>query len=100
MLGKFAHGVRVFVRSGRCHSGSVVKLAYYRGTPLEPTATASEGTKYRFMPTGVALRTYRQNKDFYDKLLKDTGLKKAQEAVKAPVLLISGCQDNQLSADG
>jgi hypothetical protein len=101
MLGKFAKGVRIFVLSDSCHSGSVVKLAYYRGTPLEPKATtASEGTKYRFMPSGVALRTYRQNKGFYDKLLKDPALKKAQEVVKASVLLISGCQDNQLSADG
>jgi hypothetical protein len=45
------------------------------------------------------LRTYRLNKAFYDKLLLN---KKAapKTQVKASVLLISGCQDNQLSADG
>ena len=52
------------------------------------------------MPPDVALRTYRNNKSFYDKILKDAKLKNSQEAVKASVLLISGCQDNQLSADG
>ena len=101
MLGKFAKGVRILVLSDSCHSGSAVKLAFYRGTQLEPKATTtSEGTKYRYMPPAVAQRTYRQNKDFYDKLLKDPALKKARDAVKASVLLISGCQDNQLSADG
>ena len=52
------------------------------------------------MPPGAALRTYRKNKAFYDKILKNGKLKNADAKVKASVLLISGCQDNQLSADG
>jgi hypothetical protein len=47
----------------------------------------------------VALRTYRANRVFYDRILRNIK-KNAEETVKASVLLISGCQDNQLSADG
>jgi metacaspase-1 len=100
-LSKFAPGVRILVFSDSCHSGTVVKLAYYQGTTgVRGSSVGSTETRYRFMPPDVALRTYRNNKGFYDKILKSSGLKKSAEAVKASVLLISGCQDNQLSADG
>jgi hypothetical protein len=52
------------------------------------------------MPPDVALRTYRANRVFYDKILKNIRLKGVEKAAKASVLLISGCQDNQLSSDG
>ena len=93
-FGKFKEGVRVLVFSDSCHSGTVVKLAYYRGTSI------SQAACYRFMPPDAALRTYRKNKSFYDKILKDTKLKGAEEKIQAAILLISGSQDNQLSADG
>lgn len=100
-LGKFKQGVRVLVFSDSCHSGTVVKLAYYHGTTTARSSNiGSNEVRYRFMPPDVALRTYRNNKNFYDKILKNSKLKNSQEAVKASVLLISGCQDNQLSADG
>ncbi len=101
LLGKFAAGVRILVLSDSCHSGSVVKLAYYRGTVEGRSPnTSSDKVKYRFMPPEIALRTYRQNKEFYTEILKDKDLKEARGVVKASVVLISGCQDNQLSADG
>ena len=103
MLGKFVAGVRILVFSDSCHSGSVVKLAYYRGLSAtqNPNPNTSPGsTVYRYMPPEVALRTYRDHRDLYDPILKDKDLKKALASVKASVLLISGCQDNQLSADG
>jgi len=100
-LGKFSRNVRILVFSDSCHSGTVVKLAYYQGTT---TARGSgpnmQGVRYRFMPPDVALRTYRANRVFYDKILRNLKLRGAEKAVKASVLLISGCQDNQLSSDG
>ena len=101
LLGKFAAGVRILVFSDSCHSGTVVKLAYYQGTTAARSPdVGTQKVKYRFMPPSVALRTYRNNKEFYDAILKNPKLKEAREAVKASVLLISGCQDNQLSSDG
>jgi hypothetical protein len=100
-LAKFARGVRIVVFSDSCHSGTVVKLAYYQGaTHVRGSNIGSQGVKYRFMPPDVALNTYRHNKGFYDKILKNDVLKESEQSVKAAVLLISGCQDNQLSSDG
>jgi hypothetical protein len=98
---KFAPGVRILVFSDSCHSGTVTKMAYYQGTATArgQGATGRE-VRYRFLPPDAALRTYRQNKAFYDRILKAKVLAEKQPAVKATVLLISGCQDNQLSADG
>ena len=100
-LGKFSAGVRILVFSDSCHSGTVVKLAYYQGTTTaRGSGPSMQGVKYRFMPPDVALRTYRANRVFYDKILKNMRLKGTEKAVKASVLLISGCQDSQLSSDG
>src|SRR5215210_3718892 len=51
------------------------------------------------MPPEVSLPTYRNNKEFYDEILKN--LKpESREQARAAILLVSGCQENQLSADG
>lgn len=100
-LARFQKGVRVLVFSDSCHSGTVVKLAYYQGTVSVRNANvSSKEVRYRFMPPDVAMRVYRNNKPFYDRLLKKRSLKDSRASVKASVLLISGCQDNQLSNDG
>jgi len=101
LFGRFARGVRILVFSDSCHSGTIVKIAYYQGTAaVRSSGIGSQAVRYRFMPPDVALRTYRNNRKFYDKLLKNIKLRDAKAAVKALVLLISGCQDNQLSSDG
>jgi hypothetical protein len=101
LLAKFAAGVRIVVFSDSCHSGTVLKAAFY---PPTAPARAADGTsgevRYRNMPTEAALRTYRDNKAFYDPILKDARLKESRDAIKASAILISGCQDNQLSQDG
>lgn len=101
LFGRFARGVRILVFSDSCHSGTIVKIAYYQGTAaVRSSGIGSQAVRYRFMPPDVALRTYRNNRKFYDPLLKNIKLRDAKAAVKASVLLISGCQDNQLSSDG
>ena len=107
-LAAFSAGVRVLVFSDSCHSGTVVKAAYYAASRTgtytarmvaEPGGGAGE-TRFRAMPAAVALRTYQANQAMYDPILKDRQVRESRVKVKASVLLLSGCQDNQLSADG
>jgi hypothetical protein len=101
MFGEFAQGVRILVFSDSCHSGTVTKAAYFQEQmDVRTTNMDVAETKYRFMPLDMVIHTYRLNREFYDKILKREDLKDAEDKVKAPVLLISGCQDNQYSADG
>ncbi len=95
LYASFKAGVRIFVLSDSCHSGSVTRDAFYRALPRSATPT-----RYRDMPRDVALRTYRANRSLYDKILENKNLKESKDKVKASILLISGCQDNQLSSDG
>jgi hypothetical protein len=117
-LTNFAEGVRIIILSDSCHSGSVVRARV-------PETVAGLG-RSKMMPPSVAMRTYTQNKGFYDKLQKklandagrgsrdvdpdaalaqlhatgSTRLTSIAGKVKASVILISGCQDNQTSLDG
>src|SRR5262249_31601461 len=84
---------------------SVIKAAFYADRPAARTLAYEPGASpakvvYRAMPPQIAARTYQANRALYDPLLKDEKLRNAQDKVKASALLISGCQDNQLSADG
>jgi metacaspase-1 len=116
-LGHFAAGVRIFVLSDSCHSGSVVRARV-------PEMVAGIG-RSKMMPPSVAMRTYTMHKEFYD-ALQHTVAEDARRAgagdpdaalaqlhanasnrltaiagkTKASVILISGCQDNQTSLDG
>ena len=100
LLANFVENVRVLVLSDSCHSGSVVKEAYFAGTMSTRGQTPSSPTPtYRAMSPDAALQTYRLNSDFYQQIQSST-LRSERDSVAASVLLISGCQDNQLSADG
>ena len=104
-LGRFARGVRVFVLSDSCHSGTVTKVAYYAaraaagGAAAGATLAGASEVRYRAMPREVALRTYRAHRAMYDRLQKAVK-PNAEDSIRASTILISGCQDNQLSLDG
>jgi hypothetical protein len=107
-LSKLKQGVRVLMFSDSCHSGTVSRMAYaaLRNSGslemLADTVQDTEAAERRFkdMPVGIALRTYRNNKSMYDDIMAALPQEDAKSALKASVLLISGCQDNQLSSDG
>jgi hypothetical protein len=121
-LAGFESGVRVLVFSDSCHSGTVVRM---RATDFDPgaiqrrdvlraewsatgrargvtvrdlPAPGPQGLAQRAMPPEVAIDTYLRNRAFYD----DLGARApadARASVRGQVLLVSGCEDDQLSAD-
>jgi len=117
-LTNFKEGVRIIVLSDSCHSGSVVRARV-------PETVAGPG-RSKMMPPSVAMRTYTQHQEFYDRLQQkiaadagrtprgvnpdaallqlhatgSTRLSGIAGNISASVILISGCQDNQTSLDG
>ena len=99
---KFQPGVRIIVLSDSCHSGSVLKKIDDDDVP-NPVATreaaAKESPPYRAMPRDVMIATYRAHEDLYDGI-QSSVVTAPKAEIGATVLLISGCQDDQLSLDG
>ena len=92
-------GVRIFVLSDSCHSGTVLKAALNQPIMMMETSRGNQ-PRYKFLPDEKAAQAYRKNKAFYDPILRDPKLGKNREKIKASVILISGCMDNQYSMDG
>jgi hypothetical protein len=98
---QFAAGTRILVFSDSCHSGSVDRGIFEAAVPhvVEAAMVDTPKPRTKDVPQDVVKRTYEQNRDVYDKIQKDHPAAETAE-VGASVILISGCQDNQLSLDG
>jgi hypothetical protein len=110
MYGQFKEGVRIFVLSDSCHSGTVAKNRLYKNVLAteiterlspEDSFKMAEQIKIRVMPQTVreAVHSSYENQKLYRRLQKENS-QFERNNIPASVILISGCQDNQLSLDG
>jgi hypothetical protein len=88
---------RIVVLSDSCASGSVTKGLQ---EPWDaPPSSAAEQFASKRMPLDVEERTYKGHRRTYDAIQKRVPARQSS-VVAASVVLVSGCQDNQLSRDG
>ncbi|MFI0776523.1 caspase family protein [Streptomyces sp. NPDC021212] len=105
MFGKFAKGVRIWMLSDSCHSGTVARRlpemlsADELGRRFATEDPHEVGRRLRAMPQPVQSAVYARDRDLYDRI-QHTHTAKDLAKIDASVLQISGCQDNQTSADG
>jgi hypothetical protein len=82
-------GVRILMLSDSCHSGTVVRALYAREL----------ASPVRVIPAAVLADQMRRRAALYRRA-KDAAGGARRTDVEASLILISGCQDNQLSSDG
>ena len=88
----FKPKVRIVMLSDSCHSGTVARPAPWDTENVDPWPN-------RRIPLELQDRVYEANKRTYDSIQRKTK-SRDEKAVKAGVILISGCMDNQTSGDG
>lgn len=91
---RFKDGVKILMVSDSCHSGTVSRVMTKEGKLVD--ATPAAGT--RGIKKGPAI--YEKNRAVYAKVpVTEKNIAKGT-GIKATVILLSGCQDNQTSLDG
>jgi metacaspase-1 len=101
---QFTNGARIFVLSDSCHSGTVTKNLEYTAVAQSDVFAQhyrmrSGPPRFRGIPENTGRRNYQENQSMYNALQFASG-SRMRNTMDACVLLISGCQDNQLSGDG
>jgi metacaspase-1 len=93
--------VRVFVLSDSCHSGSVTRDLFDALVPriVEKGMVDDDSPRTKELPRDIQDATYRAHEELYRQIQSSHEVGEDVD-VRASVLLISGCQDNQLSLDG
>lgn len=111
MWSQFAPGVRILVFSDSCHSGTVAKQSLaleMRNSVCSQTRSVEEDLQFKtaelsVKPKSMPLDTQSQDNEERRgtyRFVQALAGPKSDADVSAQVILISGCQDNQLSYDG
>ncbi|WP_165230146.1 caspase family protein [Aquisphaera insulae] len=107
---RFPRGTRILMISDSCHSGSVARGADDAFVAAVQRAGAGRGDDdkekilkevvFRYLPSEVAMAAYQQQRTVLNGVSDTVGSREMDDqGIEASVLLLSGCQDNQLSAD-
>jgi hypothetical protein len=104
MWSRFRPGVRIFVLSDSCRSGTMTKAMFLNPASFLPhldrRVRASTGPCLRpkFLPPDVQSKIYKERATLYDEIRKKTP-RREKVNVACSVILVSACQDNQVAMD-
>jgi hypothetical protein len=103
MWSQFKAGVRILVISDSCHSGTVIKdnisTSLMNAEFVKQLYKSNVPVAFKAIPFTKSWDIYQSHKDTYD-LVQYLSGQSDRNDIRAGVILISGCQDNQFSADG